>query len=95
MGLLALILWWALEVYFYLLIGRLLVDMVTSINPSFRPKGIILVLFEVILTLTDPPLKLVRRIIPPLRMGAIQLDVGWTLLVFAIFFLQSMVRFIA
>ncbi|WP_296631526.1 YggT family protein [Rhodoluna sp.] len=95
MGLLALILWWALEVYFYLLIGRLLVDMVTSINPSFRPKGIILVLFEVILTLTDPPLKLVRRIIPPLRMGAIQLDFGWTLLVFAIFFLQSMVRFIA
>ena len=95
MGLLALILWWVLEVYFYLLIGRLLVDMVTSVNPGFRPKGIVLVLFEIVLTLTDPPLKLIRRLIPPLRMGAIQLDFGWTLLVFAIFFLQSMVRSIA
>jgi YggT family protein len=95
MGLLALILWWALEVYFYLLIGRLLVDMVISVNPAFRPKGIILVLFETILTLTDPPLKLVRKVIRPVRMGAIQLDFGWTLLVFAIFFLQSLVRFIA
>ena len=95
MGLLALIFWWALEVYFYMLIGRLLVDLVMSVNPGFRPRGIILVIFESILTLTDPPLKFVRRVIKPIRMGAIQLDFGWTLLVFAIFFLQSLVRFIA
>lgn len=95
MGLVAVVLWWALQVYFYALVARLVVDMVLSVNPGYRPRGLVLVIFEIVLTLTDPPLKLIRKIIKPVRLGAIQLDFGWTILVFAIFFLQRLVLSIA
>jgi YggT family protein len=92
MDLVAFAIWWLLEVFFYMLLGRLVIDLVLSANPAFRPRGLILVLFEVVLTVTDPPLKIMRRIIPTLKFGGFQLDLGWTVLVFAVFFLQSLIR---
>lgn len=89
------ILWWALQLYFYAMLGRLVVDMAISINPSFRPKGLVLVVFEIVLSVTDPVIKSVRRVIKPIRFGTIQLDFGWTVIVFGIFFLQSLVSNIA
>ncbi|MFM6971570.1 MAG: YggT family protein [Rhodoluna sp.] len=89
------ILWWALQLFFYAMLGRLVVDMVLSINPNFRPRGLVLVIFEIVLTLTDPVIKLVRRVIKPVRFGTIQLDFGWTVVVFGIFFLQGLVSNIA
>jgi YggT family protein len=50
-----------------------------------------LVAVEIIMTLTDPPLKFLRRYIKPLRLGVIQLDFSWTVVVIAIFFLQGIV----
>jgi YggT family protein len=47
---------------------------------------------EIVMTVTDPPLKFLRRFIPPIKLGAISFDLAWTLLVFAIFFLQSLLR---
>ncbi|MEN9970566.1 MAG: hypothetical protein RLZZ229_774 [Actinomycetota bacterium] len=95
MGLIALILWWALQVFFFAMMGRLIVDLLLSVNPSWRPKGLVLILVELVMTVTDPVLKLVKRIIPPIRMGVIQFDLGWTLIVMAIFFLQRIVLSIA
>lgn len=95
MGLIALILWWALQVFFFAMMGRLIVDLLLSVNPSWRPKGFVLILVELVMTVTDPALKLVKRIIPPIRMGVIQFDLGWTLIVMAIFFLQRIVLSIA
>lgn len=92
MSLLALVIFWALQIYFYFLIGRLLLDLLISLNPSFRPKGILLPLAEIVMTLTDPPLRFIRRFIKPVRMGAIALDFGWTLLVLAVIFAQNIVR---
>ena len=92
MGLIALVLYWLLQVYFFVLIGRFVADLVLSINRDWRPRGALLVLVESIFTVTDPPLKLVRRIIPPLRVGAIQLDFGWTLVLLAVLFVQGLVR---
>ena len=91
MGLVAVILWWLLQAYFFALVARLFIDLALSVNPSLRPSGILLPIVEIIMTITDPALKLVRRIIPPIRVGAIQFDLGWTALVFAIFFLQRLV----
>lgn len=84
------VLQWALQIYFYLMIARLVADLVLSVNPSWRPRGLILVLVELIYTLTDPPIKLIRRFIKPLRFGGIALDFGWTIVVFAIGLLQSL-----
>ena len=95
MGLVAVILWWLLQAYFFALVARLFIDLALSVNPSLRPPGILLPIVEIIMTITDPALKLVRRIIPPIRLGAIQLDLGWTALVFAIFFLQRLVLSVA
>ncbi|MFM1994761.1 MAG: hypothetical protein RLZZ610_278 [Actinomycetota bacterium] len=92
MGLIALIAYWALQLYFYALIGRLILDLLMSVNPSFRPKGILLPVAEIIFTLTDPPLNFLRRYIKPVRVGAIALDFAWTALVLAVVFAQGLVR---
>ena len=91
MGALAVFIWWLLQIYFLAMIGRLIVDLLLSVNRGWRPSGIVLILVESVMTVTDPPLKAVRKIIKPVRLGAIQLDFGWTLIVFAIFFLQRIV----
>jgi YggT family protein len=91
MSLLAFAIYWILQIYFYVLVGRLLLDLLISVNPSFRPKGILLPISEIIFTLTDPPLKYIRRFIKPIRFGAIALDFGWTLLVLAILLVQRVV----
>ena len=95
MGLIALVLYWLLQVYFFALIGRFLIDLVLSFNRSWRPKGLVVVIVESIYTVTDPPLKMIRKIVPPLRLGAIQFDFAWTILFTALLFAQSFVRALA
>jgi YggT family protein len=90
MTLLVAVLQWALQIYFYVMIARLIADLVLSVNPNWRPRGLILVLVEVVYTLTDPPLKFIRRFIKPVRFGGLALDFGWTIVVFAIGLLQSL-----
>ena len=90
MNVLVVALWWALQLYFWLMIARFVVDLVLSVNPTWRPRSLVLVITEIVMTLTDPPLKLVRRFIKPLRMGSISLDFGWTLVLLAISLLQNL-----
>ncbi|MFC5041227.1 YggT family protein [Ornithinimicrobium kibberense] len=51
---------------------------------DFRPKGPVLVLANGIYALTDPPLKALRKVIPPLRLGGIALDLGFLVLILAV-----------
>jgi YggT family protein len=74
---LALILW----LFFVLLIARLVIDYIQMFARSWRPTGVLLVVAEVIYTITDPPLKALRRLIPPLRVGSINLDLSFLVLV--------------
>jgi YggT family protein len=91
MSMLALIAYWALQIYFYALIGRLILDLLISLRPGFRPKGLFLPVSEIIFTVTDPPLKFLRRFIKPVRFGAISLDFSWTLLVLGVILLRNLV----
>ena len=88
---LALIAYWALQIYFYALIGRLILDLLISLRPGFRPKSLLLPVSEIIFTVTDPPLKFLRRFIKPVRFGAISLDFAWTLLVLGVILLRNLV----
>ena len=88
---LALIAYCALQIYFYALIGRLILDLLISLRPGFRPKGLLLPVSEIIFTVTDPPLKFLRRFIKPVRFGAISLDFAWTLLVLVVILLRNLV----
>ena len=87
-----LLLWWALQVFFLLLVARLFIDLALSFNRGWRPQGAMLPVVEIAMTVTDPPLKFLRRFIPPIKLGAISFDLAWTLLVFGILFLQSLLR---
>ncbi|MEK9665497.1 MAG: YggT family protein [Candidatus Nanopelagicales bacterium] len=73
-----------LWLYWLILIGRLVFDFVQIFARSWAPRGILLVLAEFIYTLTDPPLKLLRRIIPPLRLGGVQFDLAFLILIIAV-----------
>jgi YggT family protein len=95
MSIVVVALWWALQLYFYLLIARFVVDLVLSVNPTWRPRGLVLVATEIVMTLTDPPLKLVRRFIKPVRVGSISLDFGWTLLLLIVSLLQNLLARLA
>ncbi|MEC5150003.1 YggT family protein [Cryobacterium sp. GrIS_2_6] len=77
--LLAWIIYYALLLYFFVMWGRFIVDLVRSVNRSWRPQGFTLVLVEFIYVVTDPPVKFFRRILPPLRIGPIAFDFGWSL----------------
>ena len=71
----------ALWLFFVLLIARLVLDYIQMFARSWRPTGVLLVAAEVIYTITDPPLKALRRLIPPLRLGSINLDLSFLVLV--------------
>jgi len=47
---------------------------------DWRPRGLVLVVAESVYTVTDPPLRMLRRVIPPLRFGGVQLDLGYLVL---------------
>jgi YggT family protein len=63
-----------LSIYLVLLIGRMIFETVQAFARSWHPQGVVLVLAEAIYTATDPPLKFLRRFIPPLRLGTVAFD---------------------
>ena len=74
---------WVGWIFFLLLIARLVFDYVALFARDFTPHGALLVFVETIYTLTDPPLKLLRRFIPPLRLGGVSLDLSFMVLLLA------------
>jgi YggT family protein len=68
-----------LVLYFYILflLGRLVADWIQVFARSWVPRGALLVVLETVYTTTDPPIKLVRRVLPPLRLGGIVLDLSF------------------
>jgi YggT family protein len=67
-------------IFLVVLIGRFVLELVQSFARDWRPRGVLLVVAEAIYTITDPPLRLLRRLIPPLRLGNFSLDLGMLLL---------------
>jgi len=81
------ILWIAL----ILLIARFVLDWVQMLARNWRPRGVIAVICEGLYSVTDPPLRVVRGVIPPLRLGAVMLDLSPMILIIAIYILQAIV----
>lgn len=86
------VLTYALYFFLLLLIGRLVLEYVQLFARSWRPKGAVLVLAEAVYTVTDPPLKLLRRFIPPLRLGSVAIDLSFLVLVIVILVLIQIVQ---
>jgi YggT family protein len=73
-----------LLLYTLALVGRLILSWVQVFARDWRPTGVVLVLAEAVYTVTDPPLRALRRVIPPLRLGGVSLDLGFLVLFVAV-----------
>ncbi len=91
MGVIAQILGLLFFLYYLLLIARFVLDLSSSFAPQWRPKGPVLVLALFVFSVTDPPIKLFNRIIPPLRVGDLQLQFGLLLTFIALSLVQTIV----
>ena len=80
--------YFVLLVFFFALWARFILDLVQVFSERWRPRGAVLVIAELSFTLTDPPIKAVRRVLPPLRVGGFALDFGFTIVMFAVIVLM-------
>jgi len=83
------ILYLVVSLYLLLLFGRLIIGWIGVFARDWRPSGPLVVVLEVIYSATDPPLKLLRRVIPPLTIGSVRLDLGFMILFIACITLRS------
>ena len=76
------------------LFARIIIDYVRMFAKNWRPNSFLLAIFEVIYSITDPPMKYVQRFVPPLRLGGIALDLSFIVLLIAINLVQGAIRVI-
>mgnify|MGYP006293517407 CR=1 len=79
-----------LQVFIFALFARLILDYVRMFKAGWSPRGFMLWFAESVYTFTDPPVKLFRRFIPPLRLGGVALDLSFIVLFFAVQILQGL-----
>ena len=82
---------YVLTIYLVVLIGRMIFGWIQVFARDWRPSGILLVIAEGIFTVTDPPLKFLRRFIPTLRLGMMALDLSFMVLFIVILILLEVV----
>ena len=78
----------AIDLFIFVLFGRLILDYITVFNRDWRPRGIVLVIAEVIYSLTDPPLRAIRRYVRPIRLGTLSLDLSFLILIIGLQVIQ-------
>ena len=84
-----------LLVFLVLLFARFVGDGVMVLARSWRPQGLVAAGLEVVYTTTDPPLKAVRKVIPPLNLGSVRLDLGFMVLLIVVLILRSITSSLA
>jgi YggT family protein len=85
------VLTYILWLYLLLLSGRLIIVMLQAYSRTWTPTGILARVAEVVYTVTDPPLRFLRRYIPSVRLGNVALDLSYTLLFLLIIVLLAVV----
>ena len=71
---------WAIGVYILVLIIRMILDWAMLLNRNWHPTGVVASLISIVYQLTEPPLRWLRRYIPPVRFGAVGFDVSFVVL---------------
>ena len=79
-----------LWIFIALLWVRFVVDWVQVFARSWVPRGVILVLLEAVYSVTDPPIKALRRVVPPLRLGAVALDLSFLIVIVVAYLLLNL-----
>ncbi|OBI90394.1 YggT family protein [Mycobacterium asiaticum] len=79
------ILGFVLFTFWLLLIARVVIEWIRSFSRDWRPTGVTVVILEIIMSITDPPVKLLRRLIPQITIGAVRLDLSILVLLLVAF----------
>jgi YggT family protein len=74
------VLGWVLLAFFLVLVARFVLSLIVMFAPQWHPKGPLLLLFELIYSVTDPFLRPLRRILPPIGAGGIRIDLSMLML---------------
>jgi YggT family protein len=78
-----------LWVFIALLWVRFVVDWVQVFARSWTPTGVLLVILEFVYSVTDPPIKALRKVVPPLRIGNFSLDLSFLLVMISAYVLLA------
>ena len=82
------ILYFVLLAYFFVMWARFIVDLAQNFSRNWRPRGFGLVVAEIVFTLTDPPVRAVRKVVPPFRIGPAALDFSWSIVMLVVIVLM-------
>jgi YggT family protein len=83
-----------LRIFLILLFARFVVDWVQVFARNWVPHGPVLVVLEIIYSATDPPIKFIRRFVPPLRLGSIMLDTSFIIVLISCYLLLELNRIV-
>lgn len=85
---------WFFQIYTLILLARVLLSWIPLMSRGWTPRGVVLVVVEAVYFITDPPLKLLRSFIKPVRMGAVALDLAVLALFLVIYLLRGLALWI-
>ncbi|QPK82677.1 YggT family protein [Corynebacterium qintianiae] len=77
--------------YSLMVVIRIIVEMIQSFSKHFDPPRWFMIAAEYIFVATDPAVKALRRLIPPLRLGN---GIGIDISVIALFLILALLQFI-
>jgi len=75
---------YVLYVYLLVILARFVVEITRQFARAWRPAGVAAVGVELVYVATDPPIRLLRRLIPPLQLGSVRLDLSIMILLLGI-----------
>lgn len=85
-----------IEAVLWVFIGCLWIRFITGwvlvFARSWSPRGVLLVILETAYSITDPPIKALDRVIPPLRIGNFALNLSFFIVFLSAYLLQGLNR---
>ena len=80
-----------LYVFWLTLLTRFVLGFVLSVGRRWQPGRMAAASLEMVWSVTDPPLKALRRVIPPLRLGTVSVDLSALVLLLILYVLMTFV----
>ncbi len=80
---------YALYIYVLVILARLVIDWTRQFARAWRPAGVAAIGLELVYVVTDPPIKLLRRLVPPLQLGTVSLDLSVIILLIVLIVLRQ------
>lgn len=82
---------YVLWIYIILVLARVVIEWIRQFSRRWRPIGIAAIGVELVYVATDPPIRLLRRLVPPLQLGTVSLDLSVIILLIALIVVRVVV----